>query len=130
MSLTFDRMESRGWYATTITEKALEFAQGDDSRIVAPAFARFLASLNVAFEWSADDHRKIKVGGYWDVVIAATTETTETLFGTSDGKTWLLYGNTVIPGVVVLMGLSYRVGPFPSHSLLSINEFLKGVQRA
>lgn len=114
------------WYSTEITERAAEFANGDSTRIVAAAFARFLAERRVEFDWSADKHDHFMVGGYWSIRVLATTETTDTL--TPDNhEGWTMYGNVAIPGLVCLMGLNYRTEPFDVAHLLSLDEFLKGV---
>lgn len=124
--MTFDRTTA-GWYSSAISERAEAFGQGDPARIVAVAFARFLSERGVQFDWSADDPLRMTVGGYWSLVVAATTETGDSITPDPTPDVWTLYGNTSIPGLVVLMGMTYRIETFRTNQLLDLDSFLKGV---
>lgn len=63
-----------GWYWTNITAKASAFANGDNDRLAAVAFARWLSESEVEFHWHPTSLRfDIGFGAWEDVAVKAST---------------------------------------------------------
>lgn len=57
-----------GQFFGTLTEKAKAFADGDDRKLAAAAFIRFMAERELEYEWDAAEPSQVKLDG-WEVTI-------------------------------------------------------------
>jgi hypothetical protein len=122
----FARIEATRWWAGEITDTARAFANGDDDRLAAAAFARLCSQHGIEFDWNRDDVTRFVMSWGWPVRVKGvhSTDTMVSLEAFDAETPWVVYVNLAAPDMAVVMGLTYRTErAVAANQLLTFEEW-------
>jgi hypothetical protein len=127
----FERQED-GCFLGVLTEKAIEFGGGDNDRIVAAAFARFLHQHGIEFAWLPSLH--FNIDERWQDVAVRATSTTDAQSVRLEPAGAHTVAGRVAGSLVALHGITFaeqwaaltekHAGEVPTNQLLSLGSWV------